>query len=306
MGNAMKNGHMKTLAAAALALLACAGLAGCADGEAQALRESVSRQLGKGTRAGETKTLALPGGASMEMVWCPPGTFTMGSPKGEGGRQTPSKAGSLAVSFLMAFEGLPEHGDLDFENQHPVTLTKGFWMARTEVTQAQWESVMGDNPSLHGGDGNLPVEQVSIQDAREFCKKTGLRLPTEAEWEYACRAGTQGPYAGNGNLDAMGWYEANAGDRTHPVGQKAPNAWGLLDMHGNVEEWCADLYQWDLGSAAVTDPCGKNPGRYNYDLTRGGSFRAKAPDCRSACRRAHTRPTVKDWTIGFRPVARGE
>ncbi len=299
----MKNGTMHTLASAVLALVACAALAGCADGEALALRESVSRQLGKGSRAGETKTLALPGGASMEMVWCPPGTFTMGSPKGEGGRQTwfePSKA----ESFLMAFGELPEHGD--FENLHPVTLTKGFWMARTEVTQAQWESVMGNNPSLHAGDGNLPVEQVSIRAVGKFCKKTGLQLPTEAEWEYACRAGTSGPYAGRGNLDAMGWYEGNSGDRTHPVGQKAPNAWGLLDMHGNVEEWCEDVYDWDLGRAAVTNPLGKSTGgRRSYDLTRGGSYEAEARDCRSA-HREKTLLTTSYWTIGFRPVARGE
>ena len=302
MENTMKNECMETMAAALLAAVACTALPGCADGDAQASRDSVTRQLGTGTRAGETKTLALPGGAAMEMVWCPPGSFTMGSPKGEGNRQTwfePSKE----VAFLQDAGALPEEGD--FENLHPVTLTKGFWMARTEVTQAQWESVMGNNPSRHAGDGNLPVEQVSIKDARKFCRKAGLQLPTEAEWEYACRAGTTGPYAGSGSLDAMGWYEANGGDQTHPAGQKAPNAWGLLDMHGNVEEWCEDKYQWDLGSSAATDPCCKNPGRRNYDLTRGGSYRDGAAACRSACR-DYTLPTVKYWTIGFRPVVRGE
>lgn len=298
----MKNGGMKTMAAA-WALVACMALPGCSGGESRSLRESVSRTLGKGTRAGETKTLALPGGAAMEMVWCPPGTFTMGSPKGEGGRQTwfePSKE----EAFLMAAGELPRNGD--FENLHPVTLTKGFWMARTEVTQAQWESVMGDNPARHAGDPSLPVEQVSLRAARKFCRKAGLRLPTEAEWEYACRAGTRGPYAGSGKLDDMGWYEGNGGDRTHPAGQKAPNAWGLQDMHGNVAEWCEDKYAWDPGSAAVTDPlCTQTPGRHGYDVTRGGSYRDKARDCRSACR-DRTLHAVRYWTIGFRPVAGGE
>ena len=299
----MKNGYRKIWATAGgmlLAAVACVGGFGCSDGGAQSLREARIQALGTGTRAGETKTIILPGGAEMEMVWCPPGTFTMGSPKEEGERQTwfePSKS----VAFLQAAGELPEDGD--FENLHPVTLTKGFWMAKTEVTQAQWTSVMEKNPSKFQGN-NLPVEQVSRNDCLKFCRKTGLELPTEAEWEYACRAGSTGPFAGSGNLDEMGWHESNSGNRTHPVGQKAPNAWGLQDMHGNVEEWCEDKYQWDLGSDAVTDPLCTYVGRRNYDVTRGGSYRNEARDCRSAYRNKEL-PTVSYWTIGFRPVVRG-
>ena len=111
-------------------------------------------------------------------------------------------------------------------------------MAETEVTQGQWKGVMGDNPSEFKGD-DRPVENVSWDDCQKFIVKVNaqlagerLRLPTEAEWEYACRAGTGGAYGGTGNLDEMGWYDGNSGRRTHPVKQKRPNAWGLYDMHG--------------------------------------------------------------------------
>ena len=146
------------------------------------------------------------------MVYVTGGTFLMGSPDNEPDR------------------------DSDERPQHRVTVP-GFSMGKYEITQAQWKAVMGTNPSYFKGD-NLPVENVSWNDAKEFCSKlsqmTGkqYRLPTEAEWEYACRAGTTGPYAGN--LDAMAWYSNNAGFKTHPVGQKRPNAFGLYDMHGNV------------------------------------------------------------------------
>ena len=199
-----------------LAGVACVGACGCSGGaQTQTLRESLAQELGRGAVAGETKAITLSGGAAMELVWCPPGTFEMGSPAGEAGRR-------------------------DDEKQHRVTVTNGFWMARTEVTQAQWKSVMGKNPSEHTGDDNLPVENVSWKAARKFCSRTGLQLPTEAEWEYACRSGSTGPYAGSGRLDEMGWFEGNSGGQTHPVGQKSANAWGLQDMHGNVSEWCED------------------------------------------------------------------
>ena len=219
-------------------------------------------------QAGETKIITLPGGAEMEMVWCPPGAFTMGS----------------------------DDGDRDERPPHPVTLTKGFWLATTEVTQAQWTSVMGNNPSHFKGD-NLPVEKVSWNDCQEFCRKTGLQLPTEAQWEYACRAGSTGEYAGTGNLDDMGWYDDNSDDKTHPVGQKQPNAWGLYDMHGNVWEWCADWYG-DYPNGPVTDPKGASSG--SYRVLRSGSWNLNAQACRSAARYDYNPSNYYNY-LGFRP-----
>ncbi|MBQ7251693.1 MAG: formylglycine-generating enzyme family protein [Kiritimatiellae bacterium] len=239
----------------------------------EAAREAVVQALAvAGTRAGETKTITLPGGVQMEMVWCQPGRFTMGS----------------------------NDGDSDERPVHEVTLTKGFWMAKTEVTQAQWKSVMGENPSDHEGEDSLPVESVSWNDCQEFCEKTGLRLPTEAEWEYACRAGSTGPYAGTGKLDEMGWFSGNSGSQTHPVGQKRPNAWGLYDMHGNVCEWCGDWYG-DYPGGAVTDPTGADSG--GGRVLRGGSCRIDASFCRSAIR-GRCDPGYGRGGYGFRPVAR--
>ncbi len=160
----------------------------------------------------------------MKFTYIPSGNFKMGSPSNEFGH------------------------DNDMESQCQVRLSHAFLMQTTEVTQEQWEAVMGNNPSHFKGEANLPVENVSWNDAIAFCQKLsqrdGLtyRLPTEAEWEYACRAGRTGTYGGTGRLDDMGWYDANSDKKTHPVGQKQANAWGLYDMHGNVKEWCSDWY----------------------------------------------------------------
>ena len=224
-----------------------------------------------------TTTIVLPGGATMKMVWCPPGSFLMGSPSGEPGRDTD-------------------------EMPHRVTLTKGFWMAKTPVTQRQWKSVMGDNPSRFKGD-DLPVENVSWNDCQEFCRRcreagVDLRLPTEAQWEYACRAGTTGPYAGSANLDVMGWYGGNSRQKTHPVGQKQPNAWGLHDMHGNVLEWCAEWYG-DYPDGSVTDPKGASSGWGR--VARGGSWNNSVTYCRSAYRFNYF-PSCTSGSLGFRPA----
>ncbi len=165
-----------------------------------------------GAKAGERKTVTV-NGVEFAFRWCPAGTFMMGSPKDEKDRSSD-------------------------ETQHEVTLTKGFWMLETEVTQKQWKAITGDNPSNFKGD-DLPVEEVSWNDCQEFCRKCSalglpVQLPTESQWEYACRAGTTDAYAGN--LDEMAWYYSNSGNKTHPVGTKKPNAWGLYDMHGNVWE----------------------------------------------------------------------
>ena len=254
-----------------------------AEREAERERIAAEAREDESHQAGEVKTILLPGGEKMEMVWCPAGAFMMGSPSG-----------------FLGIGG--EVGRWDVEMQHRVTLTKGFWMAKTGVTQGQWKSVMGSNPSWYKGD-DLPMESVSWEDCQEFCRKAGmgLRLPTEAQWEYACRAGATGDYAGTGKLDDMGWYEDNSGDQTHPVGQKAPNAWGLYDMHGNVWEWCADWY--DDGyyeKSPGRDPEG--PASGGSRVLRGGCYWNDPRSCRSASRDGDF-PGYRRRNYGFRPVA---
>ncbi|MBR4171228.1 MAG: acyl carrier protein [Kiritimatiellae bacterium] len=307
-------------------------------------------------RAGETKQIVLPGQVKMEFRWCPPGTFEMGSPMSESGRD-------------------------GREVRHRVTLTKGFWMGRFPVTREQWDSVMETNPSagtmerkardvvieqlgvdagqvtrnasfvsdlgadsldavelvmgfeeefgatiseeeaeklttfgkvldylkskgFADGEKQLPQQNVSWLSCQAFVEKVnavtgcGMRLPTEAEWEYACRAGTNTPYSGTGSLDGMGWYGGNSGNEPHPVGTKASNAWGLYDMHGNVCEWCADWYG-DYPSRSVTDPVGPSQGTYR--VIRGGSWKHDADLCRSASR-SWGGPGHRDHNLGFRVV----
>lgn len=205
--------------------------------------------------------------------WCPPGTFTMGASKTE----TYSSD----------------------EKQHQVTLTKGFWILETEVTQKQWKAIMQNNPSSFRGD-DLPVERVTREDCQAFCDKCKelgfpIRLPTEAQWEYACRAGTTGPYAGE--LDDMGWYASNSGGKTHPVRMKSPNAWGLYDMHGNVWEWCADNRS-NYPEGNVTDPFSLGG---ILPVDRGGSWITPAKNCRSAFR-GFSSSVNRDNYQGFRCV----
>jgi formylglycine-generating enzyme required for sulfatase activity len=192
-------------------------------------------------------------------------------------------------SFLM---GSANAGPADERPVTQVKFSRGFWLGRTEVTQAQWAVLMGGNPSGFKGD-DLPVDQVSWDGAMEFCSKLTEReqaagrlpagyvftLPTEAQWEYSCRAGTVGDYAGD--LDAMGWYDKNSDSRTHTVGTKQPNAWGLCDMHGNVWEWCLD-WKADYPGGSVTDYAGAASGTNR--LKRGGGWRFEAVYCRSAYR----------------------
>lgn len=219
---------------------------------------------------------------------------------------TGSGAADPAVDKRMTgeFVAIPA-GEFEMggSNKHRVTISKAFGMGKYEVTQGQWASVMGSNPSKFKGDENLPVERVSWEDVQEFISKLNsrsskytYRLPTEAEWEYACRAGTTGDYAGN--LDSMGWYASNSGDKTHAVGQKQPNAWGLYDMHGNVWEWCSDWYG-DYPSGTVTDPSGASSG--SLRVHRGGSCYSSAEFCRSALRNGHA-PDYRYGNVGFRLV----
>ena len=228
-------------------------------------------------KAGERKVEKV-NGVEFAFRWCPSGTFIMGSPMSEEGR-------------------------FSNETQHQVTLTKGFWMMETEVTQKQWKAVMGNLPDCGFKGDDLPVERVSWNDCQEFCKKCkklglSVQLPTEAQWEYACRSGTTGAYAGN--LDEMAWYNefSNKGS-THPVGTKKPNAWGLYDMHGNVWEWCADYWNKDYPNGIVTDPTGPSNG--SYRVFRGGGWSIYAQLCRSA-RRSCDDPDCRGDYLGFRCV----
>jgi hypothetical protein len=235
---------------------------------------STREEVAKVIKAGEERDFGIAPGVKIRMCWIPPGGFGMGSPGGEQGRS-------------------------DNETQHRVTITKGFWMAKTETTQAQWRTVMGNNPSSFKGD-DLPVESVSWNDIAgpggfiEKANQSGgvggrFSLPTEAQWEYACRAGTTGAYAGD--LDQMAWYQKNSGSKTHPVGSKKPNDWGLCDMHGNVWEWCADGYGAYPGGA-ITDPRG--PASDTGQVIRGGGWRSAVDGCRAA-----TRGTSGPGALGF-------
>jgi formylglycine-generating enzyme required for sulfatase activity len=203
-------------------------------------------------------------------------------------------------------------GDSD-EKPHQVTLTKPFYIGVYEVTNAQWRAVMGSVPS-HWEDADRPVEKVSWEDAAEFCRKLSAlpeerkagrvyRLPTEAEWEYACRAGTETTYSfgdDESQLDEYAWYVRNSGNQTHPVGTKKPNGWGLYDMHGNVWEWCSDWYgKYPQGE--VTDPQGQGPSGASVRVRvyRGGDWHITARYCRSAYRCGND-PSNRFDGLGFR------
>ena len=213
-------------------------------------------------------------------------------------------ANSIGMHFVPIPAGTFTMGD---EYAHKVTLTQSFHLGQHEVTQEQYEKVMGATPSEFKGP-QKPVEQVSWDDAVEFCRKlselpgeksTGYvyRLPTEAEWEYACRAGTTTEYSFGDSKSELGdyaWYDKNSGKTTHPVGGKKPNAWGLYDMHGNVFEWCHDWYG-DYPSGSVTDPTGAASG--SHRVARGGSWSLYSDHCRSANR---SRSTPDSRHLGFR------
>ena len=232
------------------------------------------------------------------MVFIPAGTFTMGTPANELNRQ--------------ADEG----------PQTTVTISRGFWMGKYEVTQREYQAVIGSNPSGFQGDLNRPVESVSWLDATNYCARltqqelaaghispdSHYRLPTEAEWEYAARAGTSTRFSYGdddpifSDLANHAWYWANSGNMTQPVGQKAPNPWGLYDMEGNVLEWCQDWYGPYPGGF-VTDPQGPASNPQGVKVIRGGAWDASQADCRSGRRLTKgVHPLITDVILGFRVV----
>ena len=280
------------------------GIAGCGGEEtspadvATPSSSAVTPVKAENAEAGAPKTKPVspgsepnvPGGMEvtnsigMKLRLIPAGEFMMGSPATESGRS-------------------------DNETQHRVTLTKPFYLGVTEVTQEQYQKVMGTNPSQFQGPQN-PVEKVSWTDAVEFCGKLSAmpaektaghvyRLPTEAEWEYACRSGTTTAYSFGDDASRLGdygWFKGNSDSSTHPVGEKKPNAWGLYDMHGGVWEWCQDRYgAYPSGSA--TDPTGATSG--SFRVLRGGGWINGARGCRSAIRYWGT-PEGRGNDLGFR------
>ena len=227
----------------------------------------------------------------MKLLLIPKGTFMMGSPESEEGRR-------------------------ENESQHEVTISNDYYLGAYEVTQTQYQTVIGNNPSCYQGalvgnqNADLPVENVSLDDAVEFCKKLSelpeekkagrvYRLPTEAQWEYACRAGSKTIYSFDdeeGLLPEYGWFKRNSSQRTHTVGLLEPNAWGLYDMHGNVWEWCSDWYG-EYPKGAVSDPTGPTIGTDR--VNRGGCWLYLAANCRSASRN-WAKSSYQDGLLGFR------
>ena len=253
-------------------------------------QRELEESLRNGTclKTGICRTIALPGDAEMKMIYCPPGEFMMGSPESEEGR-------------------------CDAEVLHHVELTKGFWLGKYPVTQRQWLSVMG---KYFVGDAHLPNDVISWDHCKEFVEKVKsfakqqlggeARFPTEAEWEYACRAGTTTAYfwgnALNGDkANCDGNYPCGTAKKgqylgkTTPVGRYGANAWGFADMHGNVYEWCADWYGDYSGD--VVDPTG--PASGDYRVLRGGSWSSHAERCRSA-HRGYSEPRWPIISCGFR------
>lgn len=222
---------------------------------------------------------------------------------------------SIGVEFVLIPAGSFTMGaDTNLENAsdhespaHRVTISKPFYLGKYEVTQAQWMAVMGVNHSNFKGDNN-PVDQVSWDDIQTFIHKLNAkeghkryRLPTEAEWEYAARAGTQSVFSFGNDVTSLGqyaWYLGNAKDSTHPVGQKQPNQWGLYDMQGNVWEWVADWHEQNYYQNSVsTDPQG--PYKRTHRVYRGGGWSGSAWYCRPACR-SYIWPSYRSANIGFR------
>ncbi|MBR5414495.1 MAG: formylglycine-generating enzyme family protein [Thermoguttaceae bacterium] len=250
------------------------------------------RPIAPGKKAGDVKKIRY-GGLVYRFRWCPPGEFTMGSPESEGGRNRD-------------------------ETSHAVRLTRGFWLLDSEVTQAMWKSVM--EPGVTADDQKTakktaklykvyPMGYVGLDDARSFCKVFGSEtgcaaaLPTEAQWEYACRAGTIGPFAGTGDPAEMGWSveQTGNGDEVNPIGvhrvkTRRPNAWGLYDMHGNLSEWVADRYG-EYDRRPQVDP--KGPDEGESGICRGGSVLSDPNQCRSASRISRAAGECRDDT-GFR------
>jgi formylglycine-generating enzyme required for sulfatase activity len=244
----------------------------------QLLQSAIAEQ-NRMPKIGDTITNSI----DMELAYIPQGEFIMGSSEKK-----------------------------DEAPQHKVTISKGFYMGVCEVTQSQYKAIMGSNPSGHKKwlrGGGLPVECVSWDEATTFCNELGrrenrtYRLPTEAEWEYACRAGRSGTLFSFGNgsmISEYAWFKRNSDAETHATGKKKPNAFGLYDMHGNVNEWCSDWYDDHYPTTDdQIDPQGPTTG--SFRVLRGGSYNCSSTECRSAWR-IYSTPYEKTYSFGFRVV----
>ncbi len=243
--------------------LGCLGIVAGQGIVASAQKTTRKPAPGAAARDRTERRISVPvkGAGSIELVLVDPGSFSMGS-------------------TVKADEG----------PVRTVTLTRGFYFAKTEVSQALFRAVMGKNPSQYDG-ADLPAERVTWTEANEFARRlsasTGrkFRLPTEAEWEYACLGGTEGPYgygSDEAKLGTHAWFEGNSRAETHPVGTRTANKWGIHDMHGNVWEWCSDWYTDQPGSGTLTDPTG--PATGTNKVLRGSSYGGGVGSCRCANR----------------------
>jgi formylglycine-generating enzyme required for sulfatase activity len=260
---------------------------------------------------------ALISSIGLKLVRIEPGSFLMGTTKEQ-------------IDQLLRLFPDSKREWFDAEQpQHPVKITRPFFLGTHPVTQGQYKAIMGSTPSHFKGSDDLPVENVSWLDAVSFCNKmsekdkrtpfyringtdvadvggNGYRLPTEAEWEYACRAGMAGLFPWGDDIGKQGehvWFSDNSDSKTHPVGQKRPNAWGLYDMLGNVWEWCADWYDekyYASSPSVAVDPPG--PPKASSRVRRGGSWDYFAGDCRPAYRYRDA-PENRDYDLGFRVAA---
>ena len=249
-------------------------------------------------RAEKRRTVSLPNEQKLEMIWIEPSTFTMGS-----------------TYALLKHTSFP--GNWKDVGPHGVTLTKEYWLGKCEVTQGQYEAIMGKNPSHFKG-ADLPVETVSWFDAMEFCKKLTTQeraaerlpegyeytLPTEAQWECACWAGTKESLSilDPGTNTSMGyfgsfWFDLNSHNTTHPVGQSSPNLWSLYDMVGNVWEWCLDNYDMCEKDYPRIDP--KGAVDCSLHVYHGGSWFSSFVNCRASARRSNA-PGYQNIDLGFR------
>ncbi|MGE3536009.1 MAG: formylglycine-generating enzyme family protein [Candidatus Tectimicrobiota bacterium] len=234
-------------------------------------------------------------------------------PHWSGAQAPPDKTftDSLGIEFILVPAGTfkmgAENGDSDERPVHQVTISKAFYLGKYEVTQAQWQAVMGKNPSLFTGEANRPVDQITWEDTQAFLARLNAmegrnlyRLPTEAEWEYAARAGSSTIFPFGNDAKQLGdyaWYRGNSEHKTHPVGQKKPNAWGFYDMIGNVWEWVRD-WEGKYQAAPVTDPQGPESGTYR--MRRGCAWNNEPNVCRTANR--YSVVGYRDDFLGFRVV----